>query len=225
LRHHKMLPALAVVDPELTYSTPRDVTAASGMDALAQVLEPFVSVKANPLTDTMCREGLAHAARSLRRVVEDGSDRDARHDMALTSLFGGLALANSGLGAAHGFAGPLGGMYEDAPHGAVVAALLPGVMRANIAALRERQPDSPALHRYEEIARILTGDPGAAAEDGAAWVQSLRDALPIPGLSTYGVEAAHFTELIAKAQRSSSMKGNPLSLTDAELATVLEEAG
>ena len=137
LRDNRMLADIALVDPLLTHSVPPAVTASTGMDALTQVLEPFVSHLATPLTDGMCSEGLRRAGRSLRRVYEQPDDAAARSDMALVSLLGGLALANAKLGAVHGFAGVLGGMY-DAPHGGVCAALLPPVMAANITALRER---------------------------------------------------------------------------------------
>ena len=137
-----MLPRLALVDPELTYSLPPEVTASTGLDALTQVMEPYVSNRANPMTDALCREGMRRAARSLRRAYEQGDDPAAREDMALTSLFGGLALANAGLGAVHGFAGPLGGMFHGA-HGAICARLLPHVMAINVRALQQRTAGEP----------------------------------------------------------------------------------
>jgi len=180
LRSPLMLPRLALVDPELTRTLPPPVTASTGLDALTQVVEPFVSHRANPLTDAICREGMRRAARSLRRAYESagepGDDAAAREDMALTSLFGGLALANAKLGAAHGFAGPLGGMFP-APHGAICGRLLPHVVAVNVRALQERLPESAALHRYNEVAQILTGSGSATADDGVAWVQELCDAL------------------------------------------------
>ncbi|MFO7323458.1 MAG: iron-containing alcohol dehydrogenase [Chloroflexota bacterium] len=222
LRSPLMLPKLALVDPELTYSMPPEVTAMTGMDALTQVLEPFVSVKANPLTDALCREGMARAARSLRRAFEEPTDA-AREDMSLASLFGGLALANAALGAVHGFAGPLGGMYP-IPHGVACARLLPYVMETNIRALREREPDNPALARYAEVARILTGNPDATPEDGAAWVAELCEALKIPRLSQFGVASIDLPDIVEKSARASSMKGNPIKLTEAELTEILERA-
>ncbi len=222
LRSPLMLPRLAVVDPELTASMPPAVTASTGLDALTQVMEPYVSHKANPLTDALCREGMQRAARSLRRAYEDG-DRAAREDMALASLFGGLALANAGLGAVHGFAGPLGGMFP-APHGAVCARLLPPVMAANVRALQEREPDNPALRRYDEIAQIVTGNPAATAPDAVAWVEALTRALEVPPLSAYGLTREDFPAVVEKAARASSMKGNPIQLTTAELTAILEQA-
>jgi alcohol dehydrogenase class IV len=223
LRSPHMLPTVALVDPELTYSLPPQITAYTGLDALTQVIEPLVSVKANPMTDALCREAISRAAQSLLTAYQHGDDAAAREDMALVSLFGGLALANAGLGAVHGFAGPLGGMF-DAPHGAICAALLPYVMATNIAALRERQPDGEGLRRYGEVARLLTRNPSAAAEDGAAWVAALCQQMAIPLLSSYGLEKGDFAVLIEKSAAASSMKGNPIALTPDEMQTILERA-
>jgi alcohol dehydrogenase class IV len=223
LRSPLMLPTAAVIDPELTYSAPPDVTASTGLDALTQCLEPFVSSRANPLTDAVCREGMQRAARSLRRAYDEGQDIAAREDMAVASLLGGLALANAGLGAVHGFAGPLGGMFP-APHGALCARLLPAVMAANVAALQQRTPNSPALPRYTEVARLLTGDPAAQAADGIAWVSDLVEALAIPRLAAYGIAPADFPEIVAKSHQASSMKANPIQLTAAELTDILRQA-
>ncbi len=223
LRSPLMLPRLALVDPELTHSMPPAVTASTGLDALTQVLEPYVSNAANPMTDAICREGLHRAARSLRRAYEDGNDAAAREDMALTSLFGGLALANAKLGAVHGFAAVLGGMFH-APHGAVCAVLLPHVMTLNVQALQARQSDSAALRRYDEVAQILTGRAGAVAADGVAWVQALGQALNVPGLGSYGLTLADFPTVIEKSAVASSMQGNPLKLTTAEMAEILSRA-
>jgi alcohol dehydrogenase class IV len=220
LRSPLMLPRLAVVDPELTYSLPPEITASTGLDALTQVLEPYVSPAATPITDALCREGLARAARSLRRAYHAGGDTVAREDVAVVSLFGGLALANAGLGAVHGFAGPLGGMVA-APHGALCGRLLPYVMAANIRALRSRDPESPALRRYAGIAAILTGHLDAAAEEGAAWVGALCEELAVPGLATYGIVTSDFPEIVEKARHASSMKGNPIVLTSEELLEIL----
>jgi alcohol dehydrogenase class IV len=223
LRSPLMLPRLAVVDPELTYSMPPSVTASTGLDALTQVMEPYVSNKANPLTDALCREGMQRAARSLRRAYEDGRDAAAREDMCVTSLFGGFALANAKLGAVHGFAGPLGGMFP-APHGVICARLLPHVMEANVRALQAREPGSPALGRYDEIAQLLTGQTSVKATDGVAWVQNLCAALQVPPLSDFGLTEADIPTAVAKAQKASSMKGNPIVLTEEELSEILRQA-
>ena len=218
-----MLPRLAVVDPVLTYSMPPSITASTGLDALTQLMEVYVSNKANPLTDGICRQGLKRAARSLRQVYEDGSNQAAREDMALASLFSGLALANAKLGAVHGFAGPLGGMIS-APHGVICARLLPFVSEANVLALQNREPDSTALTRFDEIAQILTGKVSARAADAVAWVQSLCAALKVPSLAQFGLKEQDFPTVVAKAQKSSSMKGNTIILTDDELMKILKKS-
>lgn len=223
LRSPMMLAKVALIDPELTYGLPPDVTASTGMDALTQVIEPFMSNAANPLTDAICREGILRASRSLSRAYKNLNDAAAREDMALASLFGGLALANAKLGAVHGFAGPLGGMYP-IPHGVACAALLPHVMSINIRALRQRQPDSDTVNRYAEVAQMITRNANATPEDGAAWVDELREALSIPRLSRYGIRAEDFPDIVEKSARASSMKGNPLVLTDKELTEILERA-
>lgn len=223
LRSPMMLPRLALIDPELTLSMPPAITAFTGLDAITQVIEPFVSLHANPLTDALCREGLKYAAKSLEIAYFKGDDMSAREGMSLTSLFGGLALANAKLGAVHGFAGPFGGMYHS-PHGAVCARLLPFVMGANVRALQERQPESAALGRYDEVAQILVDSLDAVADDGVRWVEKICYRLNIPPLSKYGLQTNDFQDLIEKARLTSSMQGNPIQLTDYELETVLEEA-
>jgi alcohol dehydrogenase class IV len=223
LRSPLMLPRLAVVDPQLTHSMPPTVTASTGLDALTQVLEPYVSSRANPMTDAICREGLGRAARSLRRAYEDGNDAAAREDMALTSLFGGLALANAKLGAVHGFAGPMGGLFP-APHGVICARLLPYVVEANVRALQARLPTSPALARYDEVAQILTGQTTAKAADGVTWIQGLCRALDVPPLSDFGLTEDDFPIVVEKARKASSMQGNPIVLTDEELVGILRQA-
>lgn len=144
----------------------------------------------------------------------------ARENMALASLFGGLALANAGLGAVHGFAAPVGAALS-VPHGVVCGRLLAPVMAANIRALRERDPEGGALDRYAETARILTGDPDAAPEAGAAWAAALCADLDLPDPASFGLTPAHIPDLVARAARAGSMKGNPVLLTEAELTGIL----
>ena len=218
-----MLPRVALVDPELTYALPPAVTADTGLDALTQLIEPYVSARANPLVDAICVEGMGRVAKALRRAYHDGSDRDARRDMALASLFGGLALANAGLGVVHGLAAPLGGQWK-APHGALCAALLPHGMAANVAALRARAPQNPALERYEVIARLLTGRSDASAEEGIDWVRALCADLNIHGLRAWGIAEADLPAVVEKAARASSMQANALPLTGEELLAVLAES-
>jgi alcohol dehydrogenase class IV len=220
LRSPLMLPRVALVDPRLTLGLPPALTASTGLDALTQLIEPYVCSRANPFTDALCLDGIRRAAASLLRAYEQGDDEDARADMAYASLLGGLALANAGLGVVHGFAAPIGGMF-DAPHGAVCAALLPAGMQANIDALREREQENPSLERYREIARLLTNDPDAIPEDAAAWVQNFTEDLSIPSLGTYGIRERDIPGLVEKAARASSMKANPIVLTAAELTATL----
>jgi alcohol dehydrogenase class IV len=223
LRSPHLLPRIALIDPELTHSLPLAATATTGLDALTQLIEPFTSCRAQPMTDALCRDGLRRAARSLPAAFADGHNAAARADLALASLFGGLALANAGLGAVHGFAGPLGGMFP-APHGAVCAALLSPVMRANLLALRGRAPHSIALARYDEVARLLTDSPHAAAEDGIRWVETLVARLGIRPLSAFGITRADFAAVIGAAAQASSMKANPIPLTASELEGILAAA-
>jgi len=223
LRSPLMLPRLAIVDPELTLDLPRAVTASTGLDALTQLIEPYVSVRANALTDLYCVEGIRRIAGALARAWEHGHDREARRDMAFASLLGGLSLANAGLGSVHGFAAPLGGMFP-APHGAACAAVLPHAMRVNVRALQQRAPDSQALARYGEIGRLLTGNAQATAGHGVDWVRDLCRKLEIPPLRAWGVSEADIPVLVEKASKASSMKANPLPLTPEELREIISQA-
>jgi alcohol dehydrogenase class IV len=223
LRSALMLPLVALVDPELTRGLPPAVTAGTGLDAIAQLVEPYLSARATPVTDALCREGLLRASRALPVAFHDGANANAREDMALASLFGGMALANAGLGAVHGFAGPIGGRFP-APHGAVCAALLPAVLRANVRALAERDPASPARARADQLGQWVTGRAGACAIDAVEWLEALARELAIPALGTYGVAEDHVADLVERARRASSMRGNPIELTDDELADILHQA-
>ncbi len=223
LRSPFMLPRIALVDPLLTVGCPPAVTAASGLDALTQCIEPFVSRFANPLTDGFATTGLRLAGHALRRAFLDGSDGQARTDMSMVSLLGGLALANARLGAVHGLAGPLGGLLS-APHGAVCAALLPSVIRANVAALSERGTGSPELLKYEMVAQLLTDDPHAPLSAGVAWIEETVGLLGVGGLGSLGLTGPQVDGIVAQSFRSSSMKGNPVDLTEAGLRQVVLQA-
>lgn len=223
LRGSQMLPKMAIVDPQLTYSLPPAVTATSGMDALTQLIEPFVSTGANAVTDAVCREGMRRVRRSLKAAYDNGDDTAAREDMSLAALFGGMALANAKLGAVHGFAGPIGGAFP-AGHGAVCARLLPIVLEANLEALRERAAGSPTLTRFNELGSILTERPDAGADEAIAWLYRLRDSLGIPALGAFGVRRERASEIISAAKKSNSMQGNPVALTDDELERIFEAA-
>ncbi len=229
LRSETMLPRIALVDPELTWSMPPSLTASTGLDALTQVIEPFLSRAASPFTDALCREAIPRAATALVRAFERGDDRQARSEMALVGVSGGMALANAKLGAVHGLAAPIGGAF-DAPHGAVCARLLPRVLQSNLRALRARGSDGDeartedALARHRALAVLLTGKADAQAEDSVAWVEALVRRLGIPGLSTYGIAEAHLPDLAEAGLRASSMKGNPVTLTRTELTELMTAA-
>ena len=223
LRSPLMLPRIALIDPRLTLGLQPAVTASTGLDALTQLIEPYVCRRANPITDALCLDGLRAVKRSLATAFQNGGDLSARSGMCYASLLGGLALANAGLGVVHGFAAPIGGMFA-APHGAICAAILPNGMEANIRALRARDPECDALERYREIARVLTGDPQAAPEDGFHWVRQLVQALRIPTLAAYGIGPQDTPDIAAKAARASSMKANPVDLTHAELQDTIRQA-
>ena len=223
LRSPLMLPLVAVVDPELTYGLPPEITAYTGLDALTQVIEPYVSSRANRLVDAICFEGIRLATGALRRSYHNGSDKEARRDMALASLFGGLALANAGLGVVHGFASPLGGQWK-APHGALCAALLPHGMASNVSALRTRARQHPALERYANISRLVTGHSEATVEDGIHWIRELCAALNVPALREWGIEEPDLPVIVEKAETASSMKANPIPLTQEELMTIVSAA-
>jgi alcohol dehydrogenase class IV len=222
LRSPLMLPALALVDSDLTHGLPPELTASTGLDAITQLIEPFVSKRANSMTDAFCREALPRAARSLKRAFENGGDASARSDMAMASLCGGLALANAGLGAVHGFAAPIGGMYS-VPHGAVCAALLPEVLEMNIRAAQE-QKALELLRRFNEVARLLTGVATARAADSLPWLRGLCRDLKVQRLGALGVQQSDFDVIAGKALESSSMKGNPVELTPGQLREILERA-
>jgi alcohol dehydrogenase class IV len=175
------------------------------------------------MVDALCVEGMRRAARGLPRAYADGRDTEAREDMSLASLFGGLALANAGLGGVHGFAAAIGGAF-DAPHGAVCAALLAHVMDANIRALRVREDASRSLGRYRDVARILTGVADASAEDGVEWIAQLCRTLSVPRLGSYGIVAQDIPIIVENSARASSMKANPVALTPAELQEILLRA-
>jgi len=224
MRSLLMLPRIALVDPSLSSSMPPSVTASTGLDALTQLIEPYVCNSPNPITDAICREGIKRAARSLLRAYERGDDMEAREDMALAGLFSGIALANAKLGAAHGFfAGPLGGMFP-APHGVICAKLLPFVMKANVKALKEREGDSPAADRFFEVAEMLTGRSGAGLEEALEWLDELCSKLSVPSLSAFGLSEEALPDVVEKAKNSSSMKGNPVKLTEEELTEILKQA-
>lgn len=220
LRSDLMYPNVAVLDPVLTYSMSPELTANTGVDALTHLLETFVSNAANPFVDMICREGLSRISRSLLKAYRDGNDAQAREDMAMASMLGGMALANVKLGAIHGFAGPMGGMFP-IPHGAVCACLMSAVIEMNIEALKEQNQD---ISKFDELAKILTGSKKALAEDAVVWADNLVTDLAIQTLSTFGLTENDFPKLVQNAKNASSMKGNPLELNEEQLTWILEKS-
>jgi len=223
MRSKDMLPDVALIDPVLTYSVPPDITAVTGMDAFTQVLEPYVSNQANDFVDILCRDAIPRAAKYLPIAFHEGENIEARENMAWVSLMGGLALANAKLGAVHGFAGPLGGMYHQA-HGRICASLLPAVMKKNIELLGEKEEGKAYIKRYKDIAIWITGNPQAVPEDIVEYLESLKRELKIPSLSDIGIRKDDYSKIVEKAQKSSSMKGNPIRLSPEEMIDILNLA-
>lgn len=237
IRSALMLPSVALVDPDLTLSLPPSLTASTGLDALTQLIEAFLTPRASPVTDLFALDGIARSARSLLRAVRDGTDRGAREDLALASLFGGLALANAGLGAVHGIAAPLGGRHP-VPHGVACARLLPHVFEANLRLLRTEAPGSNALDRMRRIGELLLAGPDVAsggvvshdsdvddpAEAAVAILRDTVDACTLPRLSAFGVTPADIPPIVEGALRATSMKGNPVLLSADRLASIVAAA-
>jgi alcohol dehydrogenase class IV len=223
LRSPLMLPKVALIDPDLTLGLPPEITASTGLDALTQLIEPYVSNRANAFTDLFCLEGMKRISTSLVQAWRNGRDHQARESMSFASLLGGLALANAGLGVVHGFAAPLGAMLH-APHGALCAAVLPHGIAINIRALRHRAPDHEALRKYSQIASVLTGDAGAEPEIAANWVTGLCEQFAIAPLRAHGLEQRLIPELVEKAAQANSTKRNPIPLTEEELTEIAERA-
>ncbi len=215
LRDGRMLADLALIDPALTDGCPKAVTLASGLDAVTQVIEPYLSSRANGITDALCLEALPRGLAALARLMRD-EDAGARDDLAFCALAGGMALANAGLGAVHGLAGPIGGVAPDAPHGAVCGALLPHVMRANRAAMAGG--DLARFDRVEAMVCAALDLPDIAAL--ARWSA----AHGLPDLMQMGLAQADHGAVAEAALASSSMKANPAPLDAAALTAILRAA-
>lgn len=223
LRSPYMLPHWAVVDPELTFELPTEIAAYTGIDALTQNLEAFLSKQANPISSAIAREGLKRAGRSLKAACGNTLDRIAKSDMCVASLCGGLALANANLGAVHGLAGPIGGMIKT-PHGALCGSLLLPVCRANYDTISRQDPDGESARRFDIAAQILTDNPAAKGTYLIAWLDALIKDLPLKSLTKLGFTQNLISEATDKATRASSMKGNPIDLSEADLREILQQA-
>ncbi|MDO8682532.1 MAG: iron-containing alcohol dehydrogenase [Armatimonadota bacterium] len=223
-RHESLVPDVAVIDPTLANGSPPEITASSGMDALTQLLESYVSTGSNPFTDGLALSGLRMVKEGLLPAYEGGAGEAAgRSAMAYAALISGITLAHAGLGVAHGLASPLGA-YFPIPHGVACAAIVGSVAKANIRALRERAPDSPALAKYAKAGAVLSGQSAASREQ--AWdllmetLLSLRDRLKIPKLREYGMKKRD----LVKIANTCTAKTNPIALTNDELVGILKES-
>jgi alcohol dehydrogenase class IV len=223
LRSPFLLARIALVDPQLTLDLPPNLTAATGLDALTQLIEPWLCRRANPLTDALCRDGIPRIARSLRRACNPGHDLAARTDLSLAALMGGMALTNAGLGIVHGLAAPLGGAHA-VSHGVLCATLLPHGLAANWHAIQNQPDAAPLTCRFQELAHWLTGSPDATVPQAIDWIRTLVRDLHIPTLSALGVPRENLADIATRAQSASSMKANPVDLSLAEVTGVLEAA-
>jgi alcohol dehydrogenase class IV len=229
-RDEQLVPADAVVDPDLLAGAPPELIAANGLDALTQLIESFTSQRSTPFTDGLARSGLAAARSGLLawHAAPDGPDAAAaRGHMAYAAMLSGICLANAGLGAVHGLASPLGAQLP-IPHGMACGAVLWQTIRTNIEALEQRDPESPALGRYGEVGRLLSDVPVSASDDEAraSLVASLHEwteRLQVPRLSSFGMSIDDIPAVVADSP-GSSMRTNPIALTDEELTTILEDA-
>lgn len=221
MRGNGMYARVALIDPQLTISLPKSQTASTGMDALTQVIEAYLSKNANAYTDAIALEGISRGARHLFSAYRDGNDLEARENMSFTSLLSGIALANAGLGAVHGFAGVVGGMVS-AAHGALCACFLPAVLRTNLAAINHLLSNEALIEKFVMISKLVTGNAQAEPYGIVEWIETLLARMQIKKLKELGVNKADFPEIIAKAKTSSSMQKNPVVLTEQELMMILE---
>jgi alcohol dehydrogenase len=233
-RDEALVARVAILDPDLLAACPPELIAGNGMDALTQLLESYVSTKANPFTDALALSGLAAARDGLAAwFVEVAAGRGAvlvgsvaavaRERMAYAALCSGICLAQAGLGAVHGLASPLG-VQHPIPHGAACGATLVAATRVNIAALEARDQGNRALSRYAAAGRLFTGRAGADDREArsalVSALESLTASLGVPSLSTFGITESSIPALVADS-RGSSMKTNPIVLTDDEIASIL----
>ncbi len=225
-RDEQLVPEYALVDPDLLASCPTSLIAADGMDAMTQLLESYVSIRANPMTDALAWSGLRAARDSLLPWYEASDDQStARCGMAYAALISGITLAQTGLGSVHGLASPLGAFFP-IPHGVVCGTLVAAATRVNIDAMLSREADNPALDKYAQVSELLCRQPFTSQEQ--AWEELLKllddwtQRMQLPPLDEYGVTAADFPHIVAHS-RGSSMKTNPIVLTDEEITAVLEQ--
>lgn len=226
-RDECLVPEYAVVDPDLLATCPKELLAADGMDAFTQLLESYVSIKANAFTDALAWSGMCAFKSGFFKAWE-GMEPEAaqgRGAMAYAALLSGITLAQVGLGSVHGLASPLGA-YFPIPHGVVCGTLVSAATQINIQALQEREPAHPALDKYAQVGRLLTGDPALNDADARTSLIALlaewSERLELPRLSRYGISTADFPQIIANS-RGSSMLTNPVVLTDSEIQLLLAQ--
>ncbi|MHA2365700.1 MAG: iron-containing alcohol dehydrogenase [Candidatus Hodarchaeales archaeon] len=227
IRSPYFIPKVAIIDPLLMTSVPPEVTARCGMDALTQLIEPYTSNNSLLITDNLAELGIALISESIRIAFLDGKNIEARSKMALGALLGGICLTNTGLGAVHGFASPMGAMFS-IPHGSICAALLTQTVRMNIQALKERNPENQVLLKYARISELLTGQThdslNLAYEDLIDYLHKLSKLLDIPSLGKWPISVEDYPKIVEKAKNASSMTYNPIKLTDNELTDILKSS-
>lgn len=220
LRHDNFVPNVAIIDPALTVSCPPSATAASGMDAFTQLLESYVSTKANAITDALAYQGLEQIARSLKQAYEDGENLEARTGMAMAAYLSGITLANAGLGLVHGFASSIGGYFE-IPHGVICSSLMASVNSLTVKKLREQNSSSLFLNKYSTIGKMFTTNSGRSNEYYINvllnTIDEFTSGMKIPRLSEGGVSSADFKRIVAATDN----KNNPVKLSQEEMTEVL----
>lgn len=224
-RHDKLVAEYAIIDPELFSTCPKTLIAANGMDALTQLIESYVSLKANPFTDALAWSGIEKVKHSLLPWFDSpGEHMPAQAEMAYAAMLSGITLAQVGLGAVHGLASPMGAFFP-IPHGVVCGTLLADATAVNIEAMEQREPNNPALAKYAQIGKLLSNTSHLRnSEARVALVSILRQwcrHFPLETLDTYGVTHADLNHIVANS-RGSSMKTNPILLTDQEIKTILQ---
>jgi alcohol dehydrogenase class IV len=223
LRGITLIPKIAIIDPELTLHLRPEITANTGMDALSQLIESYLTIKSNPLTDALCVEGMKRTIRSLEKAYNSGDDLVAREDLCIASLFSGIALANSGLGSVHGIAGVIGGLIN-APHGALCARLLPYAYKINENLIIKENKESPLYKKIVIIHRLISGSKAFKSNQVVDYFENIVDKLKIKKLGDYGIEKRDFSHIISISINSSSMKGNPVCLESRQIRSILENA-
>ncbi len=224
IRSPLLIPKVALIDPELMVNVSPEVTAYCGLDALTQLLESYTSIKSQPITDSLAILGIRRIIKSLIFVYENGDDVSSREDIAFAALLSGICLANAGLGAVHGFASPIGGMLG-IPHGVVCGALLAPVIEENIRQMVAEIPFNETLAKYATLGELLVDlvfeDIREAADRVIEYTEQISRILKIPKLSKYGLTEKYFDKIIEKAKISSSMRYNPVKLSDEALHRIL----